>query len=67
MTEIKNTYFKWMHDEKSKHTQYMSGEYLPDPDKGPYHFINCEIHPGLWECMQQMYNTSKYTNTYIGN
>lgn len=56
-------YFKCLHDED---IDLISGLHLPDPNKGPYLFRHCEIHPRLWEAMQQMYTTSKFENTYIG-
>lgn len=61
MKELKNYYFKFLYDEKPG----ISGLCLPNPDK-TYHFIDCEIHPRLWEAMRQIYNHCKFTNTYIG-
>lgn len=65
MIEIKNTYFKATHDEGPC---YMSGLPLPAPDKGPYHFMDCDIHPRLWETMRQVYflTGSTFENTWIG-
>jgi hypothetical protein len=56
-------YFKWLFDEKGV---YMSGRKLPDPNKGPYKFVNCEMHPQLWEALNQLYTDSIYINTYHG-
>jgi hypothetical protein len=61
METYKNYYFKFLYDEEPG----MSGRCLPDPVK-TCHFIDCEIHPGLWEAMRQIYNHCKFTNTYIG-
>ena len=61
MKELKNYYFKFLYDEKPG----ISGLCLPNPDE-TWHFIDCEIHPRLWEAMNQMYSHCKFTNTYRG-
>lgn len=61
--EIRNTYFKIAYHETMT---LVSGMKLPDPENGPYKFIDCDIHPRLWETMQQLYATSEYINTYVG-
>jgi len=65
MIEIRNHYFKATFEERHR---YISGLPLPDPGKGPYHFIDCDIHPRLWETMRQIYKScgSQFTNTWIG-
>ena len=63
MRIIKNYYFKILHDEK---LDLISGYELPDPEKGPYHFIDCEMHPRVWEALQQLYTASEFTRTYYG-
>lgn len=60
--EVKGFYFKFLNDED---TRAISGCHLPKPEK-TYHFVDCEIHPRLWEAMEQMYHHCKFTNTYIG-
>jgi hypothetical protein len=64
MKEIRNCYFKSM----PNGPQLMSGMCLPKIEDGPFHFIDCEIHVGLWEAMQQIYKPAGclFTNTYIG-
>lgn len=51
-------YFKALDDEPA----FMSGLPLPNPDKGPYYFQECEFHPRLWEALQQTYLTSTFDN-----
>jgi hypothetical protein len=66
MKKYTDYYFKWAFDEKG---QYMSGLHLPNPDKGPYEFQDCNIHPRLWETLKQLYlpKGSIITgSTYIG-
>jgi hypothetical protein len=61
--EIKNTYFRYLYDEEGS---FISGCHpLPNPTK-KYKFVDCDIHPRLWEAMHQMYNHCEYENTYIG-
>lgn len=62
-------YFKTLPDEKA----LISGLSLPrlplnKQEDCPYTFIDCEIHPRLWEAMRQMYIPAgcKLENTYIG-
>ena len=64
MMQVKNTYFKFQYGEDCRHM--LSGRPLPDPAAGPYHFINCDIHPRLWSVMRTFYKTSTFTNTYRG-
>ncbi len=63
MKEIRNYYFKSTHEEGR---MYISGCPLPDSKKGPYHFISCTFHPGLWSIVRQEYKDSKFTDTYTG-
>jgi hypothetical protein len=58
---VRGFYFKYMPDEVTG----ISGCNLPNPNR-IYHFINCSIHPRLWEAMTQMYSHCLYTNTYTG-
>lgn len=60
MKSFKGFYFKQLHDEPG----LMSGLNLPDPDKGPYEFRNCEFHPRLWEALEQMYGASIFIECY---
>jgi len=64
MKELRNKYFKTL----PNRPELMSGLPLPKVEDGPFEFINCEIHPGLWEAMNQIYLPagSKLTNTYVG-
>lgn len=59
--EVKGYYFKFLNDE----TAGISGCCLPSPER-TYHFIDCKIHPRLWEAMEQCYNHCQFTNTYCG-
>lgn len=52
MTIIKDTYFELTYDE---HTTLISGISLPNPDKGPYNFHDCDFHPRLWSVWRQLY------------
>lgn len=58
MKQIKDYYFKQLYDEPV----LMSGANLPHQDLGPYEFVDCHFHPRLWEALEQMYNTSHFTN-----
>ena len=40
----------------------MSGLPMPDPTKGPYHFLRCSFHPGLWETLEAVYAGCKFTD-----
>ena len=62
MIEIRSHYFKTRHDEG---LSLISGLPLPPPNKGPYHFVDCKIHPRLRETMMQMYTECKFTNTEV--
>lgn len=53
-----NYYFKQLSDEPA----IMSGLPLPNPTEGPYEFVDCEFHPRLWECLEQLYFTSTFQN-----
>ena len=63
MKEIKNKYFRMLHDEQS------DLERLPPSSEGPYRFVNCEIHPRLWSSIQQIYKPKgcEFVNTHIGS
>ena len=50
LSVISNTYFKSTFEDG---LIYISGLPLPDPDKGPYLFKNCDIHPCLDEEMEK--------------
>lgn len=43
---IRDSYFKATF---SMGPRYISGLSLPNPDKGPYKFVNCDFHPALRE------------------
>ena len=58
-----NCYFKATFEEGCK---FISGLPMPDHRKGPYLFIDCDIHARLWEACTQLYKTSEFRNTYIG-
>jgi len=56
MRKLSNRYYKTLEGEPLQ----ISGLMLPDPDGGPYEFVECEFHPRLWEALQQMYRDSSY-------
>jgi hypothetical protein len=58
MIEAKNIYFKV----RFGGPELISGWPLPDPLKGPYHFVNCSFHPGLEDELQKNYKTSRFTD-----
>lgn len=68
MQVIKNMYFKLTYAEGQVGERLISGLPLPDPAKGPYTFINCEVHPRLWCVFRQdrRYFGSVFENTYVG-
>ncbi len=65
MKEIKEHYFKLSFDEGRGQT-LISGLPLPDPSKGPYKFVDCDIHPRLWTICRIFYAKSEFAETYIG-
>ena len=66
MTTIRNHYFKFLPDVPWQFCG-MSGLPLPDPKQGPYEFIDCEFHPGIWSFVKQEYQGSEFKGTsYVG-
>lgn len=57
MKELTDRYYKAEHDGPS----YISGLNMPDPKKGPYHFIRCDFHPALREVLAEQYKDSKFS------
>ena len=53
---IENCYFKVPYGGEP----LMSGLVMPDPKAGPYHFVNCDFHPALWEVLKQDYEDCKF-------
>jgi len=62
ITMIKNTYYKGVFGGQ----RFMSGCNMPNPDDGPYEFIDCTFHPGLSNVLKQDYGDSVYVDCYKG-
>lgn len=58
MIEIREHYFKLDCGEQP----LMSGLPLPDPGKGPYHFIGCLFHPAVEDTLKKHYSNSQFTD-----
>jgi len=57
MRERINVYYKYSFGSGGV---YMSGCHLPDPNEGPYRFIRCDFHPGVWDDLKKNYTTSEF-------
>ena len=58
MITIKNHYFKTPYGSEP----LMSGLSLPDPAKGPYKFVSCEIHFAIDKILARDYKNSIFVN-----
>ena len=56
MKERVNIYYKYSFGAGS----YMSGCNLPDPTKGPYLFVRCDMHPAIWDELKEKYSDSVF-------
>ena len=54
MKEIVNHYYKTSFGSDP----LISGLPLPDPDKGPYNFVRCELHPAVEDDLRENYSDS---------
>ena len=62
MKEIHNVYYKTKHNGP----MLISGRSLPDPKKGPYRFVGCDMHPAVWDVLKEEYSDSEFVNCDMG-